>query len=451
MMRSIRLRFLLVSLIGITMALSLAAWFFVALFTRNLQARIDGELSGYIGRLAATLQFDDSGALERPQQLADNRFYQPYGGLYWQIEDEAQSVRLRSPSLFDYALPLPADTHEPGTVHRYRLPGPDGRDVMVQERIIVAAAPDGKREIRIAVAVNAADLDNASSRFARTILPYILALALLLSLMSALQLSFGLRPLSRLADDVRKIRERRAAHLDGEYPSELSVLSSQLNQLIEAQENTVKSARARAADLAHGLKTPLTVLANDALTLRAKGETEIADELEALAATMRAHVDHELARARMAPSPEQRRSDANLRDVVDGLVRTLRRSPDGERLDWHSELPEGAVVPVDPQDAREMLGNILENAAKWAAATVSVRAIMTRDGWRLAVEDDGPGVSPDKLGEITARGLRLDHRKPGSGLGLAIVEDIATLYGIDVVFDNRQRGGLRAVLTFPRL
>ncbi|MGR6430068.1 ATP-binding protein [Rhizobium sp. PAMB 3174] len=450
-MRSIRLRFLIVSLIGITIALSLAAWFFVILFTRNLQARIDGELSGYIGRLAATLQFDDAGALKRPEQLADNRFYQPYGGLYWQIEDAVQSVRMRSPSLFDYALPLPADTHEPGTIHRYRLPGPDGNDVMVQERIIVLAAPGGKRDIRIAVAIDAAGLDNASRRFARTILPYILALALLLSLMSAAQLSFGLRPLSRLAEDVRKIRERRALRLDGQYPSELSGLSSQLNQLIEAQEKTVESARTRAADLAHGLKTPLTVLANDALTLREKGETEIADELEALAATMRAHVDHELARARMAPSAEQRRSDASLKAVVDGLIRTLHRSPDGERLDWRSDIPEHAVVPVDPQDAREMLGNILENAAKWAAASVAVGAVMTRNGWRLTIEDDGPGVSPDKLGDITARGLRLDHRKPGSGLGLAIVTDIATLYDIDVAFDNRAEGGLRATFLFPRL
>ena len=445
-MLSIRSRFLIVSIISLTLALSFAGWVFIRLFTTNLEAQIDAELAGHLNRLAATLSFADDGALNRPESPADNRFLTAYGGLYWQIDDPARSVRLRSPSLFDYALPLPDDGHERGTIHHYRLIGPDKTVVQVQERQIKFATPTGPRELRIAIAIDAAQLDSAAKRFALVILPYMIALALFLVAMSVSQLSFGLRPLSALARDMIAVREKRKDRLTGAYPGELKDLVDQLNAYMDSQAKTVAKARARAADLAHGLKTPLTVLANDALTLRDKGELDLADEIETLVDTMQSHVEHELARSRIAQTPDQRRSDADIAKIVNELVRTLKRTPDGENLTWSVNVPADDLLPIDPHDLRELIGNVLENASKWAKSAVTVTASRHGNQRLVTVEDDGPGVAADKIETLTTRGQRLDHQKPGTGLGLAIVNDICDVYGIALTIENRTEGGLKVRL-----
>ncbi|MBL0372107.1 HAMP domain-containing histidine kinase [Rhizobium sp. KVB221] len=448
-MISIRTRFIIVSLISVTVALSLASWFLVALFADNVEKRIDTELTGHINRLAGSLEFKSDGTLQRPESPADNRFYQAYSGLYWQIDDPARGTDLRSPSLFDYALPLPADEHSPGTVHRYHLKGPEGSDVIVQERALIVAAPGGGRTIRIAVAVDASVLNDAKDSFARAIIPYVAALAVFLVAMSVVQLMIGLRPLSAIAGDLNDVRERRSQTLKAPYPAELSGLVSQLNHLLVAQANAIEKARARASDLAHGLKTPLTVLSNNALTLHDKGETEMAAELDQLAESMLAHVNHELARARIAHSPEQRRSDAPVGKIIDDLVRTLKRTEDGEKLDWKTVVPRDLTLPIDPQDFRDLIGNLLENAAKWARTCVSVTATSRPQGWTITIVDDGPGVAEDKLSQLTTRGLRLDHQKPGSGLGLAITQEIASVYGLELQLENSGDSGLCVTIAGP--
>jgi signal transduction histidine kinase len=444
-MMSLRARFFFVSVASVTVALLLALWFLVTLFADSYGRRIDAELTSHGNTLAGALTFGPDGALVVPNGPADNRFQQPYGGLYWQIDDPDRKAVLRSPSLFDVALPLPDDPHPPGAIHRYRLPGPEGKDVIVQERAVIAAAPGGARTIRITVAINADVLDEARSAFAWEILPYIAGLAVFLVLMSVAQLRIGLAPLDRVAADVDAVTRRKAERLPGPYPRELTGLVAQVNRLLDAQASAMEKARRRASDLAHGLKTPLTVLANDALTLREKGEAEIADELDRLSESMLAHVDHELARSRIAQSPDQRRSDAEPAKIAGDIVRTLKRTERGEALDWTVAIPPDLSLPIDPHDLRELLGNLLENAAKWARRSVSLRWV----GSSLVIEDDGPGVAEARLPDLTDRGLRLDHRVPGSGLGLAIVKEIATVYGLSLALENRARGGFRATIGFP--
>ena len=446
-MISIRTRFIIVSLISVTTALSFASWFLVALFADNYEKRIDTELTSHINRLAGALEFTPEGNLKTPESPADNRFYKAYGGLYWQIDDAARHTELRSPSLFDYALPLPADRHTVGAIHRYHLKGPEGGDVIVQERVLQFAAAGGPRVIRIAVAIDASVLDNAKGDFARAIIPYVAALAVFLVAMSVAQLMIGLRPLSTIASDLDDVRERRSQTLPGTYPRELSGLVGQLNRLLLAQASAIDKARSRASDLAHGLKTPLTILSNNAQKLEDKGETEMAGELDHLARQMLAHVNHELARARIAHSPEQRRSDADAPRLIADLIRTLKRTEDGERLDWVTDVPQTLMLPLDPNDFRDLIGNLLENASKWARARVSVTASAHQHGWQIVITDDGPGVAEDKLSQLTTRGLRLDHQRPGSGLGLAIVQEIATVYGIDLHLENEAQGGLRVTLS----
>jgi len=443
---SIRTRFIVVSLVSVTIALSLAAWFLVALFADNYEKRIDTELTGHINRLAGSLEFAADGTLKKPESPADNRFHQAYGGLYWQIDDEARSVEFRSPSLFDYALPLPDDKHALGAIHRYHLKGPENGDVIVQERVVEVAAPGGTRIFRIAVAIDASVLKDAKDSFARAIIPYVAALAVFLVAMSVVQLMIGLRPLSAIARDLDDVRERRSQTLPGPYPAELSGLVNQLNRLLLAQASAIDKARTRASDLAHGLKTPLTILSNNAQTLHDSGQTEMADELEQLSGAMLSHVNHELARARIAHSPEHRRSDADAPKLVNDLIRTLKRTEDGERLAWSVDLPQALTLPIDPNDFRDLIGNLLENACKWAHARVTVSASRDAWGWQIVITDDGPGVDKDKLSQLTTRGVRLDHQKPGTGLGLAIAQEIASVYGLELALANGDTGGLRVTV-----
>ncbi|HWU64218.1 MAG TPA: HAMP domain-containing sensor histidine kinase [Ensifer sp.] len=442
---SIRGRFLLLSALMVGLALALTAALLVSLFSTNIRKRIDLELTSQINTLAGALTFDAGGRLLRPAGSLDPRFGIPYGGLYWQIVDDSAGQTMRSVSLFDTLLELPADTHTDGTIHHYLLPGPENRTLIVLERLVRVAAPGGQRAIRIAVAINSLALEEARNGFVRDFAPAMAALGLFLIGASIAQLAFGLRPLSSLSDGINRIRERRDSRLTGDYPLEFQSTVTAMNQLLDAQGAMIEQARRRAADLAHGLRTPLTVLSNDALTLREKGETALADELDHLASTMRAHVERELALLRIAARPDLRRGDSDVPKLVSDVIRTVSRTPNGEEITFSTAGPASLTASVDPGDFREIAGNLIENAAKWAKSRVEIA--WGNDGGRIwfRVIDDGPGVPQTELANLTRRGWRLDSAKPGSGLGLSIVREIAAVYDMEFALENdRHLGGLAA-------
>lgn len=446
---SIRSRFLLLSALTVGLALALTTVLLVSLFSSNIRKRIDAELTSHINTLVGALDFAPDGALLRPKGPVDQRFGEPYGGLYWQIVDQTRGGLLRSPSLWDTRLELPDDGASDGAIHHYTLPGPDGTTLIVQERTVMLKAPDGPRKITIAAAVDAATLEEARAGFRADILPAIAALGLFLIGASIAQLTVGLRPLSSLGEGIDRIRERRDSRLTGRFPAEFESTVTALNQLIDTQAAMVEKARTRAADLAHGLRTPLTVLSNDALTLRDKGETALADELDELAATMQAHVERELALARIAARPDLRRGDSVIAPLVERLLRTLKRSPAGEALTFTVRGDAAAKVPVDPGDFHDLVGNLLENAVKWARSHVALSWWAEGETLHLDIIDDGPGVPADALPNLSRRGWRLDNSVPGSGLGLSIVREIADVYGIALVFANgTDPAGFSARLTF---
>ncbi|TPP11781.1 sensor histidine kinase [Rhizobium glycinendophyticum] len=448
MNRSIRIRFVIVSLLSVAAALSLAAFAFVELFTRSIEHRLDQELTDHLNNIAGQIEFAPDGAVRLPDRPTDIRFSTPYGGLYWQMTDDSRGTQTRSASLWDYALPLPDDPQETGTVHRYNLPGPDGETLLVQERKIIARAPDGERSLRLAVAIDTATVTEARQAFVADIIPYILALAVFLVAASVAQLTFGLKPLSAIGEGLERIRARQATRLTGPLPGELMPVVDAMNRLLDDQDVLIARARARAADLAHGLKTPLTVLANDAGTLQERGEVEIGAELAHLASVMRNHVDRELARARIAATASLRTADADLGQCVAMIVRTLKRTPDGERLGWTIAVPEGLKLGVDPSDLQELIGNIIENAVKWAKGRIDIETSTSPSGVNLVIADDGPGVGITDLKRMTERGVRLDSRMPGTGIGLSIAGDIADVYGIGIEITNGESAGLRVSLHF---
>ena len=224
-------------------------------------------------------------------------------------------------------------------------------------------------------------------------------------------------------------------------------LVHEVNSLLEDRESALTVAKARAADLAHGLKTSLTVLAGDAERLRRKGEIAIADEIDELATDMRRHVQHELSRT-MIQASGRPTTPYPVLPAIERVVRTLARSPKGAPLSWHIDADEEAVVPVRDDDLFELLGAVIENAMKWAACEVAISA----EGsslLRITVEDDGPGVANEHLPLLGQRGMRLDEAVEGTGLGLSLAGEIAGKYGGRLLFERAALGGLRVIAELP--
>jgi len=447
--RSLRLRLLFTAAVSIAIALIVAGFAWVQLFERHVERRLDVELETHLQQLAAGIQFDTQNQAHLKQAPADPRFNQPYSGLYWQVEDE-NGIVMRSRSLWDAALALPADPLELGILHEHEINGPNDARLLVRERRLLYTAPGGKRTLRLAVALDRRELDRLTTDFASDLTPSLAILAAVLILAAWLQVSVGLRPLEAVRRSLNEVRSAHRRRLEGDYPEEVTPLVGEVNELLEAQEQTIARARAHAADLAHGLKTPLTVLAADAQRLRDKGEGEIAAELEDLADIMRRHVDRELARVRIGVKRGTGQSGADVRAVAEPIVRTLQRTLRGETLHWTVDIADAPKAAVDAEDMAELLGNLLDNACKWARGAIWLRAAADSIV-RIVIEDDGPGVPAHNLADLGQRGLRLDRRVQGTGQGLAIVNEIVEAYRGELVIGRSERGGLRVEARLPRL
>jgi len=450
--RSLRARLALAAVASIALALIVAGAGLVALFERHVERRIGAELISQLNQLAAAVQIDGDGGIEVVPLPSDPRLIQPLGGLYWQVDDETGGARrigvARSRSLWDRPLLLPADELLPGAVHAHRLSGPAGGAVLARERRILLQDDSGVRTFRLMTAIDASELTQARDAFAADILPYLGLLALVLGLATWVQIRAGLAPLEAVRRGVGAIRSGQSQRLPADYPDEVMPLIAEVNGLLAAREQAVERARAWTADLAHGLKTPLAALGADAQRLRDAGDSALAEDLDQLAESMRRRVDRELIRARVRSGAETRQARADVVQAVERLLRTLRRTPFGERIDWRLEAPETAVAALMPDDLLELLGNLLENAGKWAASQVDI-LVSVNEHLELRITDDGPGVPSEQLSRLGERGLRLDQRIEGSGLGLAIVHDVVDAYGGRIAFGKALGGGLEVRLRLP--
>ncbi len=268
----------------------------------------------------------------------------------------------------------------------------------------------------------------------------------------------GLSPLEELRKKLVAVRSGSQTHISGDYPSEVQPLVDDLNALLAHRDEAVRRAIAKAGDLAHGLKTPLAVLTQEAERARAAGQPELAASLFEQVLRMRRHIDYQLAQARAAASGATPGAASNVRASVDGLVRTMKQLYAGRNLDFQADVDAAHVIRVQREDLDEMLGNLLDNACKWARTRIDLTssapaaAGFSLPGARLVcitVDDDGPGVPTEMRGAVLQRGVRADEAAPGSGLGLAIVRDLAALYGGDITLETSPLGGLRAVLRLP--
>jgi len=465
-LRSLRWRLLVVTIAAVALALVVTGVFLAGLFREHVTTQFDAELQRQLDQITAALE---PGAQQRPMlrvEPGDPRWQTPYSGLYWQIESAdgprstGDAPMLRSRSLWDTVLQVPSDRPGDGAIHRHRIAGPGGRDVVVLERVVHFvqngdAAPRGRASTwRVLVAGRAQELDDAIARFAGQLALYLAVLGLALLAAAWLQVTLGLRPLRQLQAAVQSIRGGRSQRLQGSFPSEMDPLVQDFNRVLDQNQQVVRRARQMAGNLAHAIKTPLAVLAGLAGT-RASGEpATLGRQVQEQVDSIRRQVDWHLGRARTASAgvPGLR---TPLLPVLEGLVRVMRKvhASRDDRPGPAIEIvcsDEALGFAGEAQDLQEMVGNLLDNACKWAAGRVRVDAVGAEAIVRITIDDDGPGLDQSQREEVIARGFRADERVPGTGLGLDIVREVAGLYHGELALETSALGGLRAELRLPR-
>jgi len=449
--RSLRLRLLVGTLVWVAVSLIAAGWGLDRLFRAHVGEQFEATLSTHLDQLTAAFAVDTDGRPQLAVTPPDPRLGQPYGGLYWQVDrlpaagTESRAGVLRSRSLWDATLAVPADALADGELHWHRIAGPQGEPLGMVERS-VRLADDAGPAWRLVVAADERFWQEPVSRFTGALW---LALGLLgagLIVAVLVQVAVGLAPLDTLRDALARVRDGRARHLEGDFPGELAPLVDEFNSVLDENAAVVERARTAAGNLAHALKTPLSVLANAAAARTDPLAQLVVDQV----AGARRHVDYHLAQAHAAAAARRPGSRTPLAPTLDGLLRAMRQLHAGRDLQLTPDLP--APCPAfagDPQDLQEMLGNLLDNACKWAGQRVDVSARGAGGQLTLTVDDDGPGLAAERREAVLGRGIRADERVPGSGLGLAIALDLARVYGGDLQLGGSPLGGLRATLTLP--
>ena len=435
------------------MAIIAAGWIAVLLLGGGLA--LDRTLTGLVSRnfdeqleymltaMIASAEIEAGGEVYFYRTLGDQRFLEPNSGLYWQINGEGYEP-YPSRSLWDRTLQLRAD-HFDDEAHFYDSDQFAGEPLRMAERSVILPGSDTRWTFAVASATEELDAQIAEIR---AILAWSFAvLGLGLFLMSLFQIRYGLSPLRRVRAAIQKLRSTGANRIAEPLPAEVQPLVQELNDLLQHSERQAEEARTHAGNLAHALKTPLTVV-NNAATAHAP---DLAETVIREARTMRRHVDHHLARARAVGRRAVGRARTPVCESAEAVRRAVERLYPEVRFDIAGN--RSATVAIERQDLDEILGNLIENAAKYGGGSVFVTVDEDPNAamCTIWVEDDGPGIPADKRIEIFDRGARLDTGKPGTGLGLAIVRDVAEIYGGNVVLgESEDLGGLLAVLSLPR-
>lgn len=442
---SIRFRLWSAATISILVALAIAGVGLRYLFELNVERRVVSELTVDLNDLIGATAFAADGHLEVRTALADPRFSIPFSGHYWQVEDIGTGTLVRSRSLWDRTLALP-DREANGELRKIEeFKGPEGGLAIAVARRITDV--DG-RSFRAIVAEDHRGVEVSVSEYVRDLAPALVLLAAVLMAAFFIQITVGLAPLESLRVAVRNVIAQKTARLDVAAPREVQPLADEINRLLDAQEKALARARSRATDLAHGLKTPLQVLSADIRTLRQKGETELADEIEKTAGAIRRHVERELARARLAPGVSGK-AMCRVLEVVSGVVAVVKRTPSGKQLSFEIDVAADLRAPIDEGDLSEILGNLVENAARYAKSSVRIEASAAIGDVTVAVADDGPGIPDADRESALSRGVQLDSKSGGSGLGLSIVSDIVEAYGGRVAMASADPG-LVVTVSLPR-
>ena len=423
------------------------------LFQQAALRRFDQSLSELIDNLLAASTIGDRGEVIAPA-LTDERALRAYSGKYWMIAEPTASGKARllvpSRSLWDAELQVPPSVvarinAKPGPPVAYDTRGPLGEPL----RVLAAEAqlPGRKAPVIFLAAEDRTPVDRDVRGFMTATGVAFVLLAIGLIAAVVVQVRFGLQPLFDLRREVGEVRRGRAERLAGAYPTELTPLADELNALMAHNQEVVERQRTHVGNLAHALKTPLSVM----LTEAAQRPGALAEVVERQAEAMRQQVDHHLRRARAAARNQSSAERTSVAEVLDELARTLERifRDKGVVIDWDAD--DELTFQGERQDLLEIAGNAMENACKWCKGRVRVRAAdISPARFSLVVEDDGPGLPPERWEEVIQRGARLDETAPGSGLGLSIIDELSRAYGGAFRLGDSGLGGLSAHIELPR-
>lgn len=440
---SLRLRFLLAILLWVMIGIA-GIWFSASrVFTKHIELQYHDELYGHVRELTGLVQVSKDGHLRLSRPLSDPRYLEPMSGFYWQVS-VYHGDRLHSASMVHGALDEDI-AHTPQVRHIVEN-GPSGRAIVYG---LTGQTPDG-RTIHYVIATDKRYLDEAIAGFTQELTLWLLGLAATLVGTGLIAIMLVLRPLDRLGASVAALRTGKREPLEGPFPSEIMPLVNDLNAYAADNQAMIERSRVQAGNLAHSLRTPLAVIIDEAERLAAHPATRTpGTTLLGQSEVMVQQIEYHLARARSAASARTSIKASLLPDVLAPVLNAMRKLHPGKSFD----LADGGIpakpVAVDPVDLSELLSILLDNAGKWSLSHVEITIGGRDEQCRIAITDDGPGMSPDQIEAAFDIGVRHDPSRPGTGLGLAIARDIAAAYGISLTLSPARNKGLEAVLLLP--
>ena len=421
-----------------------------SLYRQTVERAFDRRLGVYLRTIVADIAAPEEPGGKFPQSLGEPLFELPLSGWYWQVTrlDPGKHDVRSSRSLWDGGLPHLEDRGVPANPDGSRegyVPGPEDQRLRLVERNIDLG---DEGHYLVAVAGDAAEITEETRGFDQALVITFSILAMVLLITTMFQVRFGLAPLKRITGSLAAIRAGTAERLAEDFPDEIAPLARETNALIEANKEIVERARTHVGNLAHALKTPISVMVNEAAT---RGGDSFAEKVREQANIMRDQVARHLERARLAARLTVVSSITDVAPVVTALARTMEKIHHDRGIAIEVDADADARFRGERADLEEMIGNLVDNACKWATSRVAVEVVREKSGQvlRIAVDDDGRGLSRSEREQVSHRGQRLDESKPGSGLGLSIVVELAHLYGGKLELGAAPIGGLRAELTLP--
>ena len=441
--RSLARRMMVIAALWISILLLGGGFALDRTLVRLVEDNFDEQLEYVQTALISTAEIDSFGDVQLYRSLGDQRFLEPNSGVYWQVTGEGHQP-FPSRSLWDRSLELHGD-HVDKQPHFYNSDQFEGEPLRIVERTVML--PDSDTEWTFAVASARGELDYQITRIRSILIWSFAALGMGLLTLAMLQSWYGLSPLRRVRNAIQAMRSEGANRISEPLPLEVEPLVEEINALLAHTEQQAEEARMHAGNLAHALKTPLTVLTNAATAHDPKLSDLVCRETK----TMQRHVEHHLARARAVGRRASGHARAEVWPSAESVLRAVTRIYEDTRFDLDGN--RDAAVAMERQDLDEILGNLIENAAKYGGGSVfvTIDAVRAAKDCTIWIEDDGMGIPESARAKIFDRGARLDTGKPGTGLGLAIVRDVVQIYGGSVDLDESEDlGGLLVRLTLPR-
>lgn len=443
-MSSLKGRLIAAATLWIVLAMVAAGFVQSAIFRHHVTEQFYDELNVHLDELKRLTEVSADGNARLIRPLSDPRYDVARSGFYWEVQRAGQ-VLVRSASLTGPILTPPIDRVQDVGVHYHVIDGPTGALIVNETSVWKAPSAEPTRFI---IGTDQRHLDSVLESFNSTLAVSLAAFGLSLVAASALLIVFALKPLQSLRGALFRVRSGDASKLDGQFPIEVRPLVDDLNTLLGSTSDLIQRARTQAGNMAHGLKTPLAILTDEAYQLSASGQQDASATILAQCRKMQTHIDYQIARARAVATRASPGIVADAAQSASEVCSALARLHQEREINFDIAVPDGLRFACDPADLNEMLANLVDNACKHASRRVRVAA--TDDHSGIVIDDDGPGLPPEAMEVVFGIGERWDTRAPGSGLGLAIVRDLARLYGGDVRLGRSDLGGLRAILELPK-